>query len=148
MLITPHFVTGVVIASKVPVLWPAAVIAIVSHFILDAIPHRDIIGGARLNLPNALLVLGDGTATFLLMYFVIRPENLTYSLIIGGFAILPDIISAPGMIWPKYYKLPILNRFHYWHTDVLQYARGKANLFWGILPQIIVVAIALYILLK
>lgn len=148
MLITPHFVTGVVIASKVPAFWPAAIIAVLSHFYLDSIPHRDTIGSAHINLPNVLLILGDVILTFVLMYFVICPENLTYSLIIGGFAILPDLIAAPGLIWPKYFKLPVLNIYYRWHVEMLQYARREVNLFWGILSQVLVIVVALYILLK
>lgn len=60
MLITPHFLTGLVIAEGIPETIPAAVAAIGSHFVLDAVPHRDTIGGHHLNAANVILVLGDG----------------------------------------------------------------------------------------
>jgi hypothetical protein len=147
MLTTPHFLTGAAVASKVPQFWPAALMALTLHFVLDAIPHRDTIGGDKLNLPNIILVLADGGLALILFFLIVNPELLLYSFLIGIFAVLPDLLELPGFFWPKWRELPGIKQFHHWHGQVLQKDRPKVNWFWGLLPQVIVVAlILLYIL--
>lgn len=139
MLRTPHFLAGAVIASKVSLFWPAAIMALVLHFILDAIPHRDTIGGHHINISNIFLNIIDVIFALGLFFILIRKDLWEYAFVIGIMAILPDIIELPGLIWPKWFKLPIIKQYHYWHTEVLQYSRKEVNWFWGLLPQIVLV---------
>ena len=54
MLRTPHFLAGATIGYFVPIAGPAVLIALVSHFVLDAVPHTDTIGGYHINKANIL----------------------------------------------------------------------------------------------
>lgn len=147
MLRTPHFLAGVVIASKVSLFWPAAMMALVLHFILDAIPHKDTIDGIHVSIKNIILNIVDVIFTIGLFFLLVKKDLWGFAFIIGMVSILPDIIEFPGLIWSKWFKLPIIKQYHYWHTEVLQYSKGEVNWFWGLLPQALIILIV-YILLK
>ena len=148
MLITPHFLTGMAIASVVPEVAPAALMAITSHFVLDAIPHYDTIGGNHVNKANIILNIADVVLALLLFWWLVPLDRAGYLFLIALIAILPDIFAIPGLIWPGYYKLPVINKLHYWHTQILQYDRLHVNYFWGIFPQIIVTLLMLWLILN
>lgn len=148
MLISPHFLTGVAIASQTPEMVPAALAAFTSHFVLDAIPHKDSFTKRYITLPNVILVGFDGLLTLALFYWLVPREHWAYCFGIGTVAMLPDIITIPGAIWPKWFKLPIIKQFYYWHTEILQYSWRDIGWIFGLLPQLIVVSIAIYFLAR
>lgn len=139
MLRTPHFLAGAVVASKVSVFWPAAIMALVVHFVLDAIPHKDTIGGVHINTKNIILNIVDVIFALGLFFILIRKDLWGYAFTIGIISVLPDIIELPGLIWSQWFELPIIKQYHYWHTEVLQYSKQEVNWFWGLLPQIILI---------
>lgn len=146
MLITPHFLTGVVIASQVPEIAPAALMAITSHYILDTIPHRDYFDKKYLTWRNIILTAIDGLISLGLFYWLIPQAHWGYYFGIGALAMLPDVISLPGAFWGKWWKLPLIKPLHNWHTEVLQYAWGDQGWGIGLLPQIIIIGAAIYFL--
>lgn len=148
MLITPHFAAGMTIAKYVPS-WPEAVAAaIVVHFILDYIPHKDMVGSAHINRGNVFLRTVDFTLAMIFFYLLSPPDKRLYFFLIGTAAMLPDLIEMPGLIWPKWRTLPLIRHFHPWHTHDLQYSRPKVNWFWGLLPQVVLLAACTYFLSK
>ncbi|AKM84851.1 TPA: hypothetical protein DHW58_01525 [Patescibacteria group bacterium] len=146
MLITPHFLTGLAIAKGIPEAAPAAIAAVSSHFVLDAVPHRDTIGGHHLNTANILLVAGDGLLALGLWWWLIPESIRWYALTLGLAANAPDFIEIPGLFWPKWNAIPLMKQFHVWHTDVLQYAREPRGWFIGLLPQGLLVGGLIYLL--
>ena len=140
MLITPHFLVGVAIAKGIPEVTPAVITAVTSHFILDAVPHRDTIGGHHLNIANVLLVLGDGLLALGLWWWLVPEPMRWYTLALGLTANAPDFIEIPGLFWPKWNRLPAMKQFHHWHTAVLQYTREPKTWVVGLLPQVVLVA--------
>jgi len=148
MLVTPHFLTGVVIASQIPEAGPAALAAVTSHYVLDAIPHRDSFDHQYLTWRNVLLILVDGIISLGLFYWLIPKEHWVYYFGIGALAMLPDVISIIGAFWPKWWELPGLKQLHYWHTEVLQYVWVEQGWAVGLLPQLIVVGVAVYWLMR
>ena len=149
MLIAPHFLVGAAIAVYAPEALPAAgLAALTSHFVLDAIPHRDTIGETQITPSNVTMELLDAVAAAILFIWFI-PESLrTYALLIGGVAILPDLLALPSLFWPRWYQLPIIKQLHNWHTKTLQDNNQRINWFWGLLPQIVTIAIAVYFITK
>ncbi|MFA5270269.1 MAG: hypothetical protein WC400_01500 [Patescibacteria group bacterium] len=147
MLITPHFLTGVVIASQVPELAPAALAAVGSHFVLDAVPHRDTIGGHHLNLANVALILIDGVVALGLWWWLVPAPLRWYAFIIGAFANLPDVFEVPGLFWPRWNQFPLIKQFHNWHTAILQYSHEPKGWVIGLFPQLIVIGAMVYFLL-
>jgi len=146
MLRTPHFLVGATIGYFISMAGPAVLVALLSHFVLDAIPHTDTIGGHHINSANIYLNIADVALALLLFLILFKDSsNLVYIFIIGIVAILPDIIEIPGLFWEGWYKLPIVSEYHHWHTEVLQYSKPKVNWFWGLLPQIVVI-IAIFLI--
>jgi hypothetical protein len=148
MLITPHFLTGLAIAKATPETVPAIMAAVTSHFILDAIPHRDTVGGKHLNTANTLKVVGDLAVALALWWWLIPESARWYALAIGLAANLPDAFEIPGLFWPKWNEQPVMKQFHHWHTAVLQYSRAPKSWIVGILPQVVLVVCLLIYLTK
>ncbi len=148
MLITPHFAAGMTIAKYVDN-WPLAVLsAVIVHFVLDYIPHKDMVGSAHINKGNIMLRTVDFSAAMIFFYLFAPPDNRFYFFLIGTAAMLPDLIEMPGLIWPKWRELPLVRNFHPWHTHELQYSWPKVNWFWGLLPQVVLMGFCIYFLTK
>ncbi len=148
MLITPHFLTGVAISQGIPETAPAALAAVSSHFVLDAIPHRDTVGGHHLNTGNVVLVLLDGLLALALWWWLVPETNRWYAFTIGMFACLPDLFEVPGIFWEKWNSLPIQKQFHHWHGPILQFAREPVSWGIGLLPQILMAIVAIYFIVR
>lgn len=155
MLIAPHFLTGIAIASGIPEVAPAAIAAASSHFVLDSIPHWDYIGEAKPTRANIILTAADGLLALGLWWWLVPPELRWYGFLIGGFAVLPDFIIAPKYLWPKWVQLPIIKQFDHWHGQHLQHSRelnfrkdSLADIGWGLLPQILLVGWLVWYLAK
>jgi len=147
MLIAPHFLVGAAIAVYAPEALPAAgLAALTSHFVLDSIPHRDMIGEIHITPSNVIMELFDAVvAAVLFIRFI--PESLrTYALLIGGVAILPDLLALPSLFFPRWYQLPVVKQLHNWHTKTLQANNQKMNWFWGLLLQVLVAIAAVYLI--
>jgi len=148
MLITPHFLAGLAIAKGIPEAIPAGITAVSSHFVLDYIPHRDTLGGHHLNIANVIVVLVDGALALCLWWWLVPEPVRWYGLAIGLLANGPDFLEIPGVFWPKYNQLPLMKQFHNWHTTVLQYSREPKSWIVGLLPQVILIGLLIYFLIK
>lgn len=149
MLVTPHFLVGTAIAMSTPELGPAALGALASHFVLDSIPHRDTIGKTQLTVANIIMELFDVAITAIIFWLIVPAPLRTYVLVIGGVAILPDLLALPSLIWPQLYQIPVIRQLHLWHTKNLQDRNESINWFWGLLPQVlIIIAVILMVKLK
>ncbi len=153
MLITPHFLTGVAISQGIPEAVPAALAAVGSHFVLDAIPHWDFIGEAKPTLANIVLKTIDVLFALGLWWWLVPPDLRWYSLIIGGFAVLPDFLIAPKYLWSKWTTLPVVKQFDHWHGQQLQHIRklkfrkdSFTDISCGLLPQILLAGFLLHII--
>lgn len=147
MIITPHFLVGVAIASQVPETGPAVMAAITSHFILDSIPHTDLLFAKKyLKWVNILPKLLDVALLLVLFLILIAPAHRGYYFLIGLAALLPDILKIPEIFWPKLYQAPLMKEFHHWHVDILQSRNKQVSLFWALLPQVLVAIAAIYII--
>lgn len=147
MILTPHFFAGVAIASAVPELGPAMMIAVTSHFILDSIPHTDLVFAKKyLKWANIEPKLFDIALGIILFLFFVSPVYRGYYFLIGLIALLPDFVEIPEILWPKLYRVSLIRKFHHWHVEVLQSRNEKVSLFWALLPQILVVVLAIYII--
>jgi hypothetical protein len=148
MLITPHFLAGLAIAKGIPEAVPATLAAVSSHFVLDAVPHRDTIGGHHLNAANIILNLVDAAIALSLWWWLIPVSIRWYALAIGLLANGPDFLEIPGLFWPKFNQWLPMKRFHHWHTAVLQYSREPKGWVIGLLPQVALVGWLIYYLLS
>lgn len=151
MLATPHFLASAAIATKTPEALPAALAVIVLHFVMDSIPHKDYLRHPKIDTPNILLTVGDVLLALVLFFLLIKPDLWVYAFGIGIIGLSPDAIELPGHFWPKWWDVPGIKQLHHWHGKVLQHGRelpfakeSWPDWFWGMLPQALIAAVAVY----
>jgi hypothetical protein len=152
MLLVSHTIIGVAIAVVIKQPLLAFPLAFLSHFLLDLIPHWDLLEG-KLNgedftgargkdllfiLVDFLIGLGVG---LLFAYRALPNTTLAVAILSSAFfANLPDGLLAPKVFFGKdtlasYYRL-----HHKLHTN--------CPLPWGIISQVVVATIGLLIALR
>jgi hypothetical protein len=118
-----HVLTGIAIAVIVKHPVAAPLLALLSHFVLDALPH---FGGPewfeRWGKPLRRMVIADATLCLL--------------SVVGGIMLFPNIwaiilvcataATLPDWLWIFYYKYKIRHRFFEWHLQIQRYERP-----WG-----------------
>lgn len=148
MVSLAHALTGASIACAFPnpVIYVPS--SLVSHYILDAIPHYDLgstIKNYKKNKKTSLcLAFFDVLfAFFAIMIFGFLTKQ-KFNFYFGAFlGILPDLIEAPLNFFNKKYKfLIIFNKFHG------KYHHNSKKMTTGIITQIITIALAILIIIK
>lgn len=133
-----HVLAGVTIAVTVqqPVLAP--LLALASHFVLDAIPH---FGHPRFetwgrDLHRLILFDGAMCLTVLTISLMLFPHLQALIILCAGMAILPDLL------WLFYYKYDLRHKFFEFHQGIQRYEKplgaitevvfliGAATLLW------------------
>ena len=121
---TNHALTGALIGMTIvnPVI--AIPLAIISHFVLDAIPHYDASGtdveriGSRRLVYEQLLLGGVLCFLIVLALFLTRPQHWLTAAICAFLATSPDLLWIPRFLHVRRtgrdMKLNSFLRFHNW----------------------------------
>lgn len=152
MLLTQHLLVGAAIGRHVENIWLVMVLAFLSHYILDMIPHRSMshvkgykeagLKGVRkkeLAIKGIEPVLGLAIA----MLFIHSNSDYAFNMAIGAlFGFLPDFLTF--IIWKKDLKrfdrlVPRPGIKWYWRTKTWT---------WGLVTQLAVFFIASYAIFK
>jgi zinc transporter ZupT len=146
MLLSVHATVGAIIGENVNTPLLAFVLAFISHFILDIIPHGDakLIKAYRNDFKNKgflYLIIFDLIATIIILALLLISHKISYSQkvfwgIMGG--ILPDLMVASHEITNKYFKR--WHKIHTWTHDRINWA---IPLQLGIIVQIIIIYLIL-----
>jgi len=161
MLITPHMVVGSTIGAAIDNPWIVIVLALLSHFLLDMIPHYDI--GTRhfkeekivLDWKDWLWFTIDGVAGIALTYYIYTITGGHWLVWLGAaVGIAPDIIDDIFRVSVKNGKLgvdmskkiPVISAFHRFHEKI-HYKLRPEQWYVGVLTQVLVVVLCLYILI-
>ena len=150
MLLTPHTLIGVALASNFSNPFVSVPLAFISHFLGDKVPHWDFYSNTkredRVKGWRPLAVMGDmavgvaigvGFTTYYLWYKQ-DPAMALSTFLCGIASVLPDALSGLTIIGGKENKfLNVLNKIQ----SKMQF---QAPLPWGLLTQIIVIAVSLY----
>lgn len=149
MLLTPHTLVGVAIASNFSNPVVAVSLSLLSHFLGDKIPHWDFYSNTkredRVKGWRPLAVMGDmavGVAIgigFTSYYYWGKndPKLALVTFLCGIASVLPDALSGLTIIAGKENKfLEILNKIQ----SKMQF---QAPLPWGIITQILVILISI-----
>jgi len=137
MLITPHLLAGAVIANKVGNFsWPVVVLVLFSHFLLDAIPHRDEIDMDHSSRRQIFACLLDLIVGVILVWLVFRQLNLGLAFFGAGWGILPDIIDNLPVIFKSLGSAKWWRAYHQFHTKIQSI---RPNWVVGLLTQILIV---------
>lgn len=165
MFLTPHFLTGAAIAQNSSDPTTGLIFAFLSHYLLDAIPHREYainnIRQARWDksLPDFLKSFLD---LFLALAIVFLLSKNKFLAIAGGFAaILPDALTVVYLRFKNSDSkiIKALERHHFFHDEIIHWFEKekyesknslvkKISLMGKILSQFIVMAIAVLFLLR
>jgi len=100
MLLAAHSLVGASIGEVSPNPVLSFLLALVSHFILDAIPHYDTTDEGQITLRQITLVIVDGIVGFILLVVIlINYSDNRAGLVLGVVGgILPDFFSTiPGI---------------------------------------------------
>ena len=153
MLLTPHTLVGIAIASAVPDMSVAAPVSFVMHFLGDLVPHWDFYSdtteeqrtkGWRPIAVMADLALGVAIGMFFTLYalWVLKDPHKALSIFLCGIAsVLPDAMSGPALFTNK---APFPFK---WVLAIQERLQFQAKLPWGIVTQVIVVVFCLGLIL-
>ncbi|NMB70314.1 hypothetical protein GYA27_03885 [candidate division WWE3 bacterium] len=153
MLLTPHALVGIAIASTVPEIPIAVPVSFVMHFMGDLVPHWDFythttreqkLNGWRPIAVMADLVIGVATGTFFTLYalWVLKNPYLAANIFLSAIAsVLPDVLTGPALYMDK---APLPFRWMYAIQKRMQF---PAELPWGIFTQVVVAVFCLGLIL-
>ena len=142
MLSIAHAVTGAFIAANLPCPWIFAPLAFFSHFVLDHVYHYDAgvaMRDGHWRLFTTAIVAGLDlclAAILVAIFWRQSPTHFTWQIWLGAFfAILPDLIESFELFFSHPLKIfQPLSRLHH------RVHRSTSNIFFGLLPQVILVA--------
>src|SRR3990167_5252446 len=154
MLLTPHALVGATIGASSDNLTYIIILAFLSHFILDSLPHFDWgmwhnyqdFSWKDMKVRDYLLETFDILMLLILaLYLWYNLGRNNYILIGAFFGILVDLIDNVPF-WKRYLqKLPLFSQLHLLHMSIHNQLKAKYWV-WGILTQIFIIVISLTVL--
>lgn len=149
MILTAHLLTGAALATKIKIVPLAFILAFLSHYFLDFLPHKEYSiknifeRRWRKSFFDFLKVTLDISFGILLVF--ILAKNLSLALAGGFLAILVDGFTLLFLIFPK---SKILEKHYSFHIEKIHFfKKKKISLFWEIFSQVIIIFIAIFLLL-
>lgn len=142
MTATVHALVGAAIATKIGNPALALPLCLLSHFILDKIPHWDpLTNKTTKSFPR---ILKEISADYLIGYVLVMLifGFSPYLLLAAFVSQLPDTLEAPYILTKKHF--PIFYQFYqvqHWSHDV--WFNARLNAPWGIVTQVVTVVIFL-----
>ncbi len=145
MTATVHILVGAAITKKTSSPFLAFFLGILSHLILDLIPHKNLILSRK--IAAYLICALDPILGFLILFVLKYPFNLTNLFGILG-AISPDLFSVFQFTFRIKFFEPLYKFHHYLHwfenkKDLYDPTPSKINPWVGILPQIFISLISI-----
>ena len=147
MILLVHIIFGAAVGYSVKNIPLAILLAFLSHYFLDLIPHADYSlkdthkKGWIFLLPNILKISLDLLSGLLLIFIFSKNQPIIY--ICAFLAILPDGLTVLNNIIPNKI-LEIHRKFHIEKVHFLM--NKKISVFWRILSEIAVVIISIFLL--
>lgn len=146
MIITPHAVTGAAIAVIFPYPVVCIPLSVASHFFLDTIPHwQETLPPYRANSFTLIRTVADIIVTGLcLSYIVSLHSQLTPVILLCAVAgVLPDSdVIIHQFRLQKIQSTGLFQKYWNWHCQI----QRETSSTIGIIPQVAVVLIGLYII--
>ncbi len=128
MLLVTHAITGVALASIQKSIPAAFVIGLISHYLLDMIPHYDhnvepLLQKDRVGIKKTLsLIALDGLASVILPLLIFWPATAAQFLIISAAiigSVLPDFLQGLNLVFKNSNFLRTHQNFQEWiHTKM------------------------------
>jgi len=141
MIVIPHLLTGAAIGGRTRKIWPVFILAVISHYLLDALPHWEYVPNfeAVLQPMNFLKVILDFALAVLILGFVLRffikkrisIKAKTTIFIGAGAALLPDFLEMAKL----FLNVRILNGLSFFHHSI--HCQWVIS-FWQGLPVLLI----------
>ncbi len=149
MLVIVHALSGAAIGSLVSNLPLVIILALISHYSLDYLPHLDqgTLGMDEKSTYQWATV--DILVAALVIYCLSLTGRLTNNLIYVGavFATLPDFLDNLPFFSDWLHQFSFFNKVYQFHERIQDW--GKEYQFsWGIITQLVIVGLSLIILLR
>lgn len=153
MLLTPHTIVGIAIATAIPNPYIAVPVSIGFHFLGDLVPHWDYCyksneGVVDKNYPLKVMAdmsIGIGIGMFFTLYFLWQMKNpgMALNIFLCGIAsVLPDALTGPAILDENAKGLP---KLMYKIQDKIHFV---APLPWGLISQLVVAGACLLLILN
>ncbi len=154
MLLTPHTLVGISVALAVQNPLIAVPVSFILHFVGDAVPHWDFYTRTtkeqKLTGWRPLGVMADfgfgiavGLTATLYVLWVLGMPGLALTVFLSGIAsVLPDVLTGPSI-----YVSNVGGFFKAIHT-LQRRINNSASVFFGLLTQVIVTLLALFLILN
>jgi hypothetical protein len=146
MILTPHMLLGAVIASKIGYAPLAIILAFLSHYLLDMLPHieypiKNIQNKQWVkSLPDFFRVALDFFTGLLIIYFFAGWQIIVFAGAL--FAILPDAFNLLNLAFSNNF----LKKHNNFHEKIHFLKNKKISVFWRITSQVLVVVISIILL--
>jgi len=147
MILSVHIILGAAIALNINPLFGGLLLAFLSHYLLDALPHWEYSiknikeKNWRSSLVDFLKISLDIFFGFLIVYFL--SKNFILASLGALFAVLPDIFIFLNIILPNRILGSLCN-FH----QKIHISNHKEPFFLRIFSELLVVSFAFYLLLR
>lgn len=145
MILTCHLLVGALIAAKIEIIPLALLLAFLSHYLLDFIPHIEYsVKNIKeknwgKSLPDFLKIILDISSGILLI-FILKNQPIVF---IGAFlAISSDGINLLNLILPN----RLLKAHYDFHRKIHFLKNKKISPFWRILSQVLVILIVVLLI--
>ena len=148
MIATCHILTGAAIAVKTQNSALGLVLAFLSHFILDFIPHKEYnVDFKHKFWKFSLLDILKITLDVLVGILIILAINKSIIIsLAGGFAaIFPDIIGPLLLAMPKN---KVSEAYYDFHIKKIHSLKNKIPKNWEIFTQVLIILISVFLLLR
>ena len=142
MVITPHLLAGAAIGAHSPNVWAAFCFGLLSHYLLDSLPHWEYLKDIKIKKFNELVkILIDFIIGSIIVIFLFLSSSFNIIIIFGIIgALLPDFIE---FIY-KNFKIKFLRPLSLFHLKTHYYKR--VSFLKGSISQVIVAVISIIVL--
>jgi len=136
MVITPHMLAGAAIGAHSPNVWAAFCFGLISHYLLDSLPHWEYLDSIKINkFKHIAKIFIDFIIGIFIVLIVSWPLKIVViSGIVGS--LLPDIIQ----FLYNNFKMKFLSPFSVFHNKVHYHKRTP--FLKGLIYQVIILVIS------
>lgn len=149
MLVTVHALSGAAIGSLFTNLPLVIILALISHYSFDCLPHLD---QGTLGMEKRMIyrwAAVDIVVAVVILYYLYFTGRLSGSLIYIGaiFATLPDFLDSLPIFSDWLHQFKFFNKVCQFHDRIQDWGEDQ-KFGWGIVSQLIIAGLSLYVLLK
>jgi len=152
MLISVHLLAGGFIGREVGYPPLAFILGVISHLLLDCIPHNDgpddVLNKSENNSTSVgqyITIAIDVVLVFLALVYISDKSQISSGFFWGAIGgIFPDIVDNFPLWKRQIRKLPVFKQFHSFHYTI---QKIKTPMWIGLFTQYLIGAIFLYLII-